>query len=133
MSLGHLNCFECLSLLAAHSTSRPACPACREPYASRNIVKLFITFPDATALASDSDGGESSTAGSQSPIPLPPLTEEQKAEAGELSSKMSAIGIEGKVDELATVLSDVKLWATGVGTISDLETQVMLFPLLSRS
>lgn len=37
---------------------------------------------------------------------------------------MSALGIEGNVDELAAVLSDVKLWANGVGAISDLETQV---------
>lgn len=98
------------------------CPTCREPFTPRNITKLFITFPTAAASSSDDDRNEN-TPEADPPAPLP-LTEEQKAEANELSSRMSAIGIDSDIDDLATVLSDVKLWANGVGTIADMETQV---------
>jgi hypothetical protein len=37
---------------------------------------------------------------------------------------MQKVGIDADIEELGHVLGDVKLWATGVNEIRDIETQV---------
>jgi hypothetical protein len=123
---GHLNCFDCLTFLASNGSSNAVCPCCRQPYSERNITKLFLTFPAPVALPApteDEKGTEEPPQQSDLAEP-PPLTDDQKVEANELSTRMSTLGIHTDVDELGRVLSDVKLWAAGVGTIGDMETQV---------
>lgn len=88
---------------------------------------MFLTFPvpapaDPTLLEGAEEAEESYR--DSDPAEPPPLTDEQKNEANDLSARMSALGIPTDIEELGRVLSEVKLWATGVGAISDMETQV---------
>jgi len=81
-----------------------------------------LTFPTPPAIESAEEvEGPSQQSDLADP---PPLTNEQKIEANELSARMSAVGVHTNAEELGHVLSDVKLWAVGVATISDMETQV---------
>ncbi|KAF8323203.1 hypothetical protein DL93DRAFT_641252 [Clavulina sp. PMI_390] len=121
---GHLSCIECLTTQA---TSNPFCPTCRKPFTQQQITRLFLTFPAAPEAAPPSEQDKN-----EDPVALgpPPLTEQQKSEALDLSTKMSNLGVVVDVDSLARVLDDVKLWTAGVSNIADLETQVAVTRLL---
>lgn len=56
--------------------------------------------------------------------PPPTITEAQRLEARDLFHRLSDDGIETSIDELASVLNEVKLWMNGVEHIQDAETQV---------
>lgn len=98
------------------------CPSCRQPFTARQITRIFITFPQPAAVASENDPDAPAP---ELPAP-PPLTDEQKAEATALSAHMSEIGVNADIEDLGRILSSVKLWADGVGAIEDMETQVCL-------
>lgn len=98
------------------------CPSCRQPFTARQITRIFITFPEAPAIAPEDDPD----APAPEPPAPPPLTDEQKAEAAALSARMSELGVNAEIEDLGRILSSVKLWADGVGAIEDMETQVCL-------
>lgn len=54
----------------------------------------------------------------------PPLSRDDLVKAERLATRMHRVGINADVEDLALVLSDVKLWSAGVNEIKDMETQV---------